>query len=71
MRPTDQIGDPCWSDIIERDKRIAKLEEALRFLIIAAEVEWGTRLPAEVFAKREALVDELKHVDEWIEKNSG
>lgn len=28
MRPTDQISDPTWDDIQDRDKRIAELEDA-------------------------------------------
>lgn len=31
MRPTDQISDPSWQDILDRDKEIKKLQERVAF----------------------------------------
>lgn len=41
MRPTEEIGDPLWQDIHDRDERIAELEQMIYKFCIAQ--TWTTQ----------------------------
>jgi hypothetical protein len=60
MKPTDQIADPTWQDITDRDKRIAFLEKRVDDLLGHNNAELERRRAAENEAGRlKAILDKL------------